>query len=405
MALYVYQGFARDGKKMSGQVDAPSEGAVKDILQRQGIFPTAITPMHKVIRTENFFKKLIKKKVTFKEKILFTKQLQVLLRSGVPLLDAIDLLDDQFQDPLHSILVEIKDGIKEGFSFADGLKKYPDVFENIYVQLVRAGEASGKLEMLLERLVQYLEQKEALGKKVSSAMRQPLINLGIILLVTLFLVTSVVPQLSGMFASQGANLPTPTVILMAISSVVLNHYILLITGITILVLGFLYWKSTKRGSYMFDQLMLRLPIFSFFARMNAVVQFSSTFGMLLEAGVRLSDALDIVCEVINNQVLKTALQEAKEKIVKQGKITQYLKQTTIFPSIAIYLLATGEESGNLDTMLLEVAKTYGVELSEKADNLSVLIQPLMMIVLGGIVGFIVISIMLPMSQMGKVAGI
>ncbi len=405
MALYVYQGFARDGKKMSGQVDASSEVGVKDILQRQGIFPTAITPLHKVVQRENFLKKLFKKKVSFKEKILFTKQLQVLLRSGVPLLDALELLDDQFADPLHSVLIEIKDGIKEGYSFADGLKRYPDTFENIYVQLVRAGEASGKLEMLLGRLVEFLEKKEALQKKVSSAMRQPLINLGMIVLITLFLVTSVVPKMTGMFSSQGADLPTPTAILMGFSSAILNHYILLISGIIIVSLGFFYWKSTKRGGYQWDALLLRLPLVGFFARMNAVVQFCSTLGILLEAGVRLSEALDIVCNVINNQILKTALQEARDKIVKQGKITQYLKQTQMFPSMATYLIATGEESGNLDQMLLEVAKNYRIELEEKADNLAVLIQPVMLIITAAIVGFIVVAIALPMSQMGKVAGI
>ena len=405
MALYVYQGFSRDGKKMSGQIDASSEGGVKDILQRQGIFPTEITPLHKAMQGENFFKKLIKKKVNFKDKILFTKQLQVLLRSGIPLLDAIDLLDDQFPDPLHSILVEIKDGIKEGFSFAEGLKRYPDVFENIYIQLVRAGEASGKLELLLGRLIEYMEKKEEMQKKVSSAMREPLTNIVVILGVTLFLVTSVVPQLMGMFQSQGADLPTPTRILMSISSAILNHYILIAGSIVSLVLGFLYWKSTERGAYLYDALLLKIPLIGFFARMNAVVQFCSTLGMLLEAGVRLSEALDIVCDVIDNRVLKNALQGAREKIIKQGKITQYLKQTQIFPSMAIYLLSTGEESGNLDKMLLEVSKNYGADLAEKADNLAVLIQPIMMLVLAGVVGFIVISIALPMSQMGKVAGI
>lgn len=404
MALYVYQGYSKDGREMSGQIDASSEGNVKEILQRQGIFPISITPLHKVVRNENFFKKFLKKSVSFKDKILFTKQLQVLLRSGIPLLDALDLLDDQFPDPLHTILVEIKDGIKEGFSFADGLKRYPDVFENIYVQLVRAGEASGKLDMLLVRLVEFLEKKEALQKKVSSALRQPLLSLVMIFLITIFLVTKVVPQMMGTFASQGAELPTPTKILMSLSSLMLNHYAGIIITCTIIGFAFLYWKSTKSGGLQYDAIILRMPLVGFFSRMNAVVQFCSTLGILLEAGVRLSEALDIVCDVINNRILKTALQEARDKIVKQGKIAQYLKQTHVFPQMAIYLISTGEESGNLDKMLLEVSKNYGVDLEEKADNLAVLIQPVMLIVTALIVGFIVVAIALPMSQMGQVAG-
>lgn len=405
MALYVYQGFMRDGKKMSGSIDASSESQVKEILSRQGIFPTAITAAHKVIRSEGFLKRLLRKKVSFKDKILFTKQLQVLLRSGIPLLEAIDLLDEQFKDPLHSILVEIKDGIKEGFSFAEGLKRYPHVFENIYVQLVRAGEASGKLEILLERLVNYLEEQEVLQKRISAATREPMRDLVVIMGVVIFLVTTVIPKLMGMFSSQGAALPAPTLILMAISGFVLNHYIVLVSIVVFSVLSFLYWKSTSRGAYLYDAFLLKLPIVSFFTRMNAVVQFSSTLGMLLEAGVRLSEALDIVCDVVHNRVLKNTLLEAREKIIKQGKITQYLKQTKIFPPIAIYMLSTGEESGNLDTMLLEVARNYKIDLNENADKLTESLDPIMKFTLAFIVGFVALAIAMPLSQIGKIAGI
>ncbi len=403
MALYMYQGFSKDGKKLSGQLDAPSEGGVRELLQRQGIYPTSIVLAHTVVAKGSFFSNLFATKVTLKEKLLFTKQLAVLLRAGVPLLQALDLLDDQFTGKLHTILVSIKDGIKEGNSLADGLKRYPQTFENIYVQLVRAGEASGKLEMILDRLVIYLESKEALSKKVSSALRGPLIQLGIIFAVTIFLVTNVVPTLASSFTQAGgAQLPLPTQILMSISDFMISHFLLLTIFVLTSSVGFLYWKSTEQGAFQLDRLTLQLPIFGFFSRMNAITQFSSTLGMLLEAGVRLSDALTIVCDIVDNRVLKVALEQAKDKIIKQGKIAQYLKQTNIFPPIATYLISTGEESGNLDSMLLEVAKNYEKDLTETADGLSAALEPAMMFLMAVIVGFIVIAIALPMAKMGSV---
>lgn len=404
MALYVYQGFSKVGKKVSGRIDAPSEAGVRELLQRQEVYPTSIILAHKVVSSKGMFTGLFKSTVSLKEKLLFTKQLSILLRSGVPLLQAIDLLVEQFSGKLHSILVSIKDGIKEGASFADGLKRYPDVFENIYVQLVRAGEASGQLEVILDRLVDYLEKRDAMSRKISSALRGPLIQLGLIFLVTIYLIVKVVPGMANNFSKGGAALPLPTEILMGISNFMVNHFALLVLLLGSSFFMFLYWRSTESGRYQLDRLKLKLPIVNFFARTGAIVQFCSTLGMLLEGGVRLSEALTIVCNIADNRILKIALEEAKEKIIKQGKIAQYLKQTKMFPPIATYLISTGEESGKLDVMLLEVAKNYEKDLSEKADGLSSLIEPIMLGVTAGIVGFIVMAIALPMTQMGDVIG-
>lgn len=405
MPLFVYQGFSQDGSKARGTIDASSEAGVRELLQKRGIYPTSILPAHQAAASEGFFTRLFRKKVPHKDIIMFTKQLAVLLRSSVPLLQAIELLVEQFTGPLHSILVSVKDALKEGTSLADALKRYPDVFENIYIQLVRAGEASGKLEIILDRLVNYLESREELKAKISGALRGPLIQLVVIFAVSIFLMTSVVPTVVSPFLTQGKELPTPTQILIVISDVLTQHYLLLFFIMVIVFGSFLYWKSTKSGSYTFDEIKLKFPIIGFFSRMGAVVQFCSTLGMLLEGGVNLAESLDIVCNIIDNQVLKTALLEARDKIIKQGKIAQYLKQTNVFPPIAIYLISTGEESGKLDEMLLEVAKSYEKELSERADGLTSLIEPFMMIFMAVIVGFIVISIALPMMTMGEAFGV
>ncbi len=188
---------------------------------------------------------------------------------------------------------------------------------------------------------------------------------------------------------------------MALSYYLLTYPIFIFIILLCCIFGFLYWKQTEAGSYKWDLWMLQMPVIHFFARMGAVVEFCSTLGMLLNAGVRLSEALDIVCNIVDNRVLKKSLLEARDKIIKQGKIAQYLKQTTVFPPIAMYLISTGEESGKLDEMLLEVAKNYTVELKEKVDGLASLIDPIMMGIMAVVVGFVVMSIALPLVGMSS----
>lgn len=404
MALFSYQAFSKVGKKVSGTLDAPSLGSARELLQQQGFFPISIVSTHKAAAQENFIRRFFQTSIPLKEKLLFTKQLAVLLRSGIQLVHALELLSEQFEGKMNRIIVTIKDGIKEGQSLADGLKQYPYVFENIYVQLVRSGEASGKLEVILERLTHYLERQGELQVKVSSALRGPLIQLGLILAVSCALMVLVVPQLASTFEGLGMELPLPTRMVIGFSNFIINHYLVLVGIIGSVVLSYLYWASTASGSLIIDKVKLRLPVISLFTRTGAIVQFCGTLGMLLEGGVNLPEALDIVVSIVDNRVLKKSLKEAREKIIKQGQMAQYLKQTGIFPPMATYLINTGEQSGKLDSMLLLVGSTNEKELEEFADNLTVLISPVMTVITSVIVGFIVLSIMLPMSQMNQMVG-
>lgn len=401
MALYMYQAFSRDGKKVKGQLDAPSSGGARELLQRKGLLPISIEPAAQAAQKESFFQRIFAGSVSLKDKILFTKQLAVLLKSGIPLLASVELLQDQFEGKLHRILVTLKDGLKEGQSLADGMNQFPYVFENIYVQLVRAGEASGRLEVILERLTQFLERRDEIQKKISSAAQGPIIQILMTSVVVIVLMTSVVPQLAGTFTAQGASLPLPTLILMTISEFLINQYLLLLMIFGFSTTFFIYWSHTPSGALMIDRIKLRLPIIKLFTRVGAIVQFSKTLGMLLEGGVNLSRALDIVCNIVDNRVLKAALEEAREKIIKEGKISQYLKQTGIFPPMATYLIRTGEESGTLDSMLLSVGKTYEEELEELANTLASLLNPIMNIIMYIVVGFVVFAVALPMMQMGS----
>jgi type II secretory pathway component PulF len=402
MALYSYQAFSKDGKKVKGVIDASSIANVKEQLTKNGLFPT-----HVELATEGAtggWRRFFERRVSFKDKILFTKQLAVLLKSGIPLLQALELLTEQLEGKLRTITVAVKDDVKEGKSFADSLAKYPRIFETIYIQLVRAGEASGNLEKILDRLVGYLERREAIRASVRKALQTPLIQLIVIVLVVALLLIKVIPTIAENLVTEGATLPLPTRIVMGLSSFLTGHYLLLIIIIAAIVGSFIYWRSTSQGARMLDKIKLRIPLVKYISKTSAVVQFSYALGMLLEGGVNLAEALDIVCAIIDNRILTDTLKEARDKIVKQGKIAQYLKQTDIFPPIAIYLIKTGEETGQLDAMLLTVAQNYEEEMRTLIDRLTSLIGPIMLVIMAIIVGFIIMSIMMPIIQMSEIAG-
>jgi len=405
MALYFYKALSKEGKKISGQLDASSVESVRSQLTAKGLFPIEVK-----ITTEggsgfSFIKSLFEKPVAIKDLIFFTKQLSVLLKSGVPLLQALELLSEQFTGKLRSILISLKDGVKEGKSLADGLQTYPKTFSNIYVQLVRAGEATGKLETILERLTDYLEREDEIQKKVSGALFYPLVQIGVIAMVVVVIMVFVIPNLQTMLKSTGQELPMATQILLTGSYILLNYYMYILIAIIAIAVAFQYWKSTPSGKRTLDKIVLKLPLIKFFARTSAVVQFCNTLGMLLESGVTLSNALDIVCDIIDNSILVQTLKDARDKIIKQGKITPFLKETGLFPPMAIYLINTGEQSGKLDYMLLTVARNYEVELTELTDRLTDNIPTIMTFVMAGVVGFIMWAVMGPILGMYEMSGI
>jgi type II secretory pathway component PulF len=393
MALFSYQAYARDGKKVSGMLDASSVEAVRQKLQQMNLYPITVETAREGGGAFASIKSFFQGRVTSKEIILFTKQLAVLMKSGIPLLKAMELMIEQFQGRFKSILIDLKDGLREGESLAAGMSKYPNVFDSIYVQLIRAGEATGKLEMILDRLVEFMERRQEIVSKIKGALRYPMIQLGVVILVVGLLMVFVVPQLSETFQAQGTELPLATQILVNTSEFLVSYLWLILIIVGALGIAFISWKSTKSGALTIDKLKLKLPIVKYFTKMGSVVQFCRTLGMLLDAGVNLSDALDIVVKIVDNKVLATTLEQARDKIVKEGRMAEFLEQTKIFPPIAIYLIKTGEQSGNLGAMLISVAENYETDIKEYADGLADLLNPVMLIIMAAVVGFIIMAIM------------
>ena len=395
MPLYSYEAFTKQGKKVRGTLDALSLASVREQLHKQGLYPISIEPSTSESQIR-WWRRLFMSNISLKDKIIFTKQLAVLVNAGVPLLQSLNLLTDQFEGRLHVMLVDIKDEVKGGMSLADAMQKYPRVFDSIYVQLVRAGEASGKLGPILERLTDYLQRRDSVRKKIRGALRYPMVQLVVIILVVIVLLKVVVPQVQGLFEAQGKKLPGATRILLAASDFVQNYFFFIIAGLIGLIILFGYWKRTPQGGKTLDQIKLKLPVIKYVSQTSAVVQFCYTLGMLIESGVNLAESLDIVVKIVDNRILAATLREARDKIVKQGKIAQYLKQTNIFPPIAIYLIRTGEETGQLGPMLLTVANNNEVELSDLIDSATGLLSPIMLIVMALIVGFVIFAIASPM---------
>ena len=404
MPLYRYKSFTRSGKNVTGTIDAPSPQGAKDMLQGQGLMPVEVV-LASSAGGGSFLGSLFAPKVEEKTVLIFTKQLAVLLRSGVPLVDSLDLLTEQFEQPFQGILIAVKEGVRSGEPLATQLASHPAAFSNIYVQLVKAGEASGKLDQILLRLLDYLQRASETQKKVKKALSKPVQMLGMIGAIVSLMLGFVVPRMSAMFTKTGQSLPGPTQLLLTLSDFLTNHYLILIIGAISFFVLFSKWKATPAGVRTLDELTLKLPVLSYFAKTKAVVQFSQTLGMLMESGVNLAEALDIVCNIVENKVLTQKLQEARDNIIKEGKIARYLSATGLFPKMASYMISTGEESGKLAEMLLTVGRDYDTELAELTDSLTSKIDPIMTAVVGGIVLFIVAAIFLPMLQMGDVAGV
>ena len=403
MALYVYQALSKDGKKVQGNLDAASPQAARAQLIKMGLYPVRISTATASGTAGSWWSSLFVRRIGVRDKIFFTKQLALLLKSGIPLLQALELLVDQTEGALRNIVISLKDDIKEGRSLAAALERHPHVFDPTYVQLVKAGEASGRLEIILTRLTTYLERRQEITRRIRRALSYPLFQLAFIGLIVAGLLTFVVPQIAETFESEGAELPLPTRILLALSRFIRSFYMLLFIGILLLYFAYRWWRSTPSGARTIDALKLRIPIVRYFTKMGTVVQFSRTLGMLIEGGVNLAEALSIVSKIVDNKVLAQVLDEARENIIKQGRIAEYLKKTNLFPPVAIYLINTGEQSGNLDTMLLTVAEYYEGELTDYSDSLSSKLGPLMTVIMALIVGFIVLSIVLPLIRSGALA--
>ncbi|MDP2896228.1 MAG: type II secretion system inner membrane protein GspF [bacterium] len=407
MPVYQYKALDASGKALSGIVDADSAKEARQKLRMQSLYTTSIAEAEKevTLSSEVQVRKVLRR-IKRKDISTATRQLATLLRSGMPVVQSFSAIIEQLEgQPLQKVMLEIREKVNSGSTFADALADHPKLFSTLYVGMVRAGESAGALETILQRLAEYLEKTDKQRNRIRSIMAYPIVMLFVGGAVLTFLMTYVVPTLIKLFTEMNRDLPLPTQILIAISSFVRSYKMLiLIGGIVAAFVAFKRYIRTEAGRLRYDAFRLRIPVLGTLVRKSCMVRFARTLGTLVAGGVPLLQALVIVRDIVGNTVIGKALDDAKDNIARGQTIADPLKNSGHFPPIVTHMVAVGEASGNLEEMLFNVADAYEDEVETAISSLTSLLEPMIIVVMGVIVGFIVLSVLLPIFDMNKLAG-
>ncbi len=392
---YNWEGKDRSGKFVRGETRSAGEASLSAQLRRQGIQVTKV----KRARTST-------KAIKPKDIALFTRQLATMLRSGVPLLQAFDIVGKGHSNPSVSRLVlSIKTDIETGSSLQQAFRKHPLYFDDLYCNLVGAGEAAGILDSLLDRLATYQEKILAIKGKIKSALFYPISIIVVAFIITAVIMIFVIPAFKQLFSSFGANLPGPTLVVMAISDFFVKYWFFIFGGIGAGIYGFFYtWKRSRPMQYFMDRLFLRLPLFGEIIRKATIARWARTLSTMFAAGVPLVESFNSVAGAAGNIIYYDATKAIQREISTGNSLTSAMQNTNVFPSMVIQMVAIGEEAGSLDSMLSKVADFYEEEVDDAVAGLSSLMEPIIMVVLGTLIGGMVIAMYLPIFKMGSVVG-
>ncbi|MDX9996258.1 MAG: type II secretion system F family protein [Rhodocyclaceae bacterium] len=391
---FAWEGKDKTGKQVRGELRAASETVVRTTLRRQGIMVGKI-------------KKISFKsggKVTDKDVTLFTRQMATMMKSGVPLLQAFDIVGKGAGNPaVGKLLFDIKTDVETGSALNQAFRKFPLYFDQLYCNLVEAGEQAGILDQLLDRLATYKEKTQAIIGKIKSALFYPISVLVVAFIVTAVIMIFVVPQFKQVFTSFGADLPGPTLVVMAISDWFVGNWYIIFPLIGGGIYGFLYtWKRSLPVQIFMDKLALRLPIFGEVIRKATIARWTRTLSTMFAAGVPLVEALDSVGGASGNYIYKQATLQIKSEISTGSSLTVAMQNTNVFPNMVLQMVSIGEESGQLDAMLGKVADFFEAEVDDAVASLSSLMEPLIMVVLGVLIGGIIVAMYLPIFKLGAV---
>ncbi|WP_278388215.1 type II secretion system F family protein [Pseudomonas oryzihabitans] len=397
MGSFTWEGTDRKGTKVKGEMTGLNPALIKAQLRKQGINPTRVRK-----KSVSLFGK--GKKIKPMDIALFTRQLATMMSAGVPLLQAFDIIGEGFDNPnMRKMVDDIKQDVAAGNSLANSLRKQPQYFDDLYCNLVDAGEQSGALETLLDRVATYKEKTEALKKKIKKAMTYPAAVIVVAVIVSAILLIKVVPQFQSVFEGFGAQLPAFTLMVITISEV-LQEWWLLVLG-AFLVIGFVlrhFYKKSEKFRDATDRGLLKIPLIGSILYKSAIARYARTLATTFAAGVPLVEALDSVAGATGNVVFRNAVEKIKGDVSTGMQLNFSMRTTGVFSSMAIQMTAIGEESGSLDEMLSKVATFYEDEVDNMVDNLTTLMEPMIMAVLGVLVGGLIIAMYLPIFQLGSV---
>ncbi|ROM73147.1 type II secretion system protein F [Pseudomonas brassicacearum] len=394
--VYTWEGKDRKGTKMSGELTGQSPALVKAQLRKQGINPQKVRK-----KSTSIFSK--GKRIKPLDIALFTRQMATMLKAGVPLLQAFDIIGEGFDNPnMRKLVDEVKQEVAAGNSFAAALRKCPQYFDELYCNLVDAGEQAGALDTLLDRVATYKEKSEALKAKIKKAMTYPAAVVLVAAVVTGILLVKVVPQFESVFSGFGAKLPAFTVMVIGLSEIMQQWWWVMLGGAVWAFFGVKYaLRRSERFRDWRDKWLLKLPLIGTLLYKSAVARYARTLSTTFAAGVPLVEALDSVSGATGNVVFKRAVQRIKQEVSTGMQLNFSMRASGIFPNLAVQMTAIGEESGALDDMLDKVASFYEAEVDNLVDNLTSLMEPFIMVVLGVVVGGLVVAMYLPIFQLGS----
>ncbi|MGB7972633.1 MAG: type II secretion system F family protein [Candidatus Deferrimicrobiaceae bacterium] len=402
MAKFMWEGRTRVGGTMTGEIEAPNEAFVIAQLRRQQIVPVKIKnkPRDLGLRIPGR-----RGKVSRRELAIFTRQFATMIDAGLPLVQCLDILGMQQENQaFKQVILKVKEDVESGSTFADALEKHPKVFDELFVNLVSAGEVGGILDTILARLAAYIEKAMKLAKQVKSAMVYPSTILAVALIVTTVLLLYVIPIFGQMFQDFGAALPAPTMIVLAISAYTRKYFLLGLALIVVLVLGIRWYYKQEGGRRRIDSFLLRVPIFGDLLRKIAVARFSRTLGTMVSSGVPILESMDIVAKSAGNKIIEEAIVKARASISEGKTISEPLAESKVFPVMVTQMVSVGEATGALDTMLNKIADFYDDEVDAAVGALTSLLEPMLMIFLGVVIGGLVIAMYLPIFKLAGVVG-
>jgi len=401
MPIYKWEGKTAKGAIKKGEMEAPSEAAIRIHLRQQNIVPTKVLTKGKEFKISLPFKK----KVNQRSIAVFTRQLATMIDAGLPLVQSLEILSQQQESKaFKNIIREIREDVEGGSTFAGALKKHPATFNDLYTNLVVAGEEGGILDNILNRLANYIEKSEALRKKVKSALIYPATIIGVAVIVVMILMIFVIPVFETMFKSAGQTLPLPTLIVLTLSKMIKKYVVILIPALILLFYMAKKYYQTQNGRAVLDRLLLKLPVFGALFKKIAVARFSRTLGTLVSSGVPILDGLTIVSRTSGNRTIEIAILNARTSIREGETIAEPLSRSGIFPPMVIQMISVGESTGALDSMLSKIADFYEEEVDMAVANLTSLLEPFLMIFLGVVIGGVVISMYLPIFNMASAVG-
>lgn len=399
MPVFAYKGLDPRGKGVAGLVDADSARMARQRLKADGIFPTELVEGRAKARAEARTVRL-RGRIRPMDVALMTRQLATLVGAGLPMLECLGALVEQVENPrLKQVVADVRERVKEGNSLSESLKGHPKAFSELYVSMVAAGEASGTLGPMLVRLAEFAERQVALTGTVVATMTYPVVMVSIGFVILMLLMSFVVPRVTQVFAGTGNALPTPTVVLIAVSDAVRGYWWLLIPAGVAVGWAFRRWVSTEKGRLRYDRLTLGLPVVGKLVRMVAISRFTRTLSTLLAGGIPLLEALGITQRVVLNRVLSDAIGSASENIKEGESVAAPLAASGVFPPMVTHMIAVGEATGELETMLVKVAEAYDREVETTVGSLTSILSPVMILVMGSAVFAIVMAILLPIVEL------